>query len=271
MEVWLYALASVVLVSLVSLAGAFTLSLKPARLERIVFLLVSFAVGAMLGGAVIHLIPRAYAQLGAGHTTGLLVLAGVLAFFVLEKFLHWRHEHGVAVAATEAEVADALGVEPAPIRPFATMNLVGDAAHNLIDGMIIAAAYLVSIPTGLVTTVAVMLHEIPQEIGDFGVLVYGGLEPKRALLYNFLSALGAVVGAVLSLALGAVVEGYAAYLLPLTAGSFIYIAGSDLIPELHHHHSYPASKSVAQFVMIVLGVLVMLLPALFGEGAGMPH
>lgn len=266
MDLWLYALASVLLVSLVSLVGVFTLSLNVARLERIVFLLVSFAVGAMLGGALIHLIPRSFAALG-DRTASVLVLAGVLVFFVLEKFLHWRHDHGVAVAAAEAEVAAALNVEPEPVQPFATMNLVGDAAHNLLDGMVIAAAYLVSIPTGVVTTAAVMLHEIPQEIGDFGVLVYGGFEPKRALLYNFVSGLAAVVGAVLSLVIGTQVEGYAAYLLPLTAGSFIYVAGSDLIPELHHHHSYPASKSVWQLVMILLGVGVMLLPALLGFDA----
>jgi zinc and cadmium transporter len=266
MDLWLYALGSVLLVSLVSLVGVFTLSLNVERLQRIVFLLVSFAVGAMLGGALIHLIPHAFAELG-DRTAGLLVLLGVIVFFMLEKFLHWRHDHGVAVAAAEVKVAAALDVEPEPIRPFATMNLVGDAAHNLLDGMVIAAAYLVSIPTGVVTTVAVMLHEIPQEIGDFGVLVYGGFEPKRALLYNFISGLAAVVGAVLSLVIGAQVEGYAAYLLPLTAGSFIYIAGSDLIPELHHHHSYPASKSVWQLVMILLGVGVMLVPALLGFDA----
>ena len=263
MDLWLYALGSVLLVSLVSLVGVFTLSLNVERLERIVFLLVSFAVGAMLGGALIHLIPRSFAALG-DSTASLLVLAGVLAFFVLEKFLHWRHDHGVAVSAAELEVAAALDVEPTPVKPFAMMNLVGDAAHNLLDGMVITAAYLVSIPTGMVTTVAVMLHEIPQEIGDFGVLVYGGFEPKKALLYNFLSGLAAVIGALLALLIGSQVEGFADYLLPITAGSFIYIAGSDLIPELNHHHSTPATKSVWQLVMILLGVGVMLLPALLG-------
>ncbi len=266
MHLWLYALGSVLLVSLVSLVGVFTLSLNAARLERTVFLLVSFAVGAMLGGALIHLIPRAFAALG-DQTAGLLVLAGVLSFFVLEKFLHWRHDHGVAGVVAEAEVAAALKIERAPVKPFATMNLVGDAAHNLIDGAVIAAAYLVSVPAGVVTTVAVMLHEIPQEIGDFGVLVYGGMEPKRALKYNFVSGLAAVLGALLSLTVGTQIEGYADYLLPITAGSFIYIAGSDLIPELNHHHSYPATKSVWQLVMILLGVGVMLLPAALGFDA----
>ena len=258
MPVWLYALGSVLSVSLVSLVGVFTLSLNPERLQRIVFLLVSFAVGAMLGGAVIHLIPRAFDALG-DQTGGLLVLAGVVTFFMLEKFLHWRHDHGVALPHDHDH-----GEADTHIEPFALMNLVGDAAHNLIDGAVIAAAYLVSVPAGIVTTVAVMLHEIPQEIGDFGVLVYGGMEPRRALVYNFVSGLAALVGAALALTIGSQFEGFADYLLPITAGSFIYIAGSDLIPELHHHHSTPAIKSVWQLVMILLGVGVMLLPALLG-------
>ena len=262
MPVWLYAFGSVLVVSLVSLVGVFTLSLNAERLQRIIFLLVSFAVGAMLGGAVIHLIPRAFHALG-DLTGSLLVLAGVVTFFVLEKFLHWRHDHGVAHAHSLGHDEDHEHIEP-----FALMNLVGDAAHNLIDGAVIAAAYLVSVPAGIVTTVAVMLHEIPQEIGDFGVLVYGGMEPRRALLYNFVSGLAALVGAALALSIGSQFDGFADYLLPITAGSFIYIAGSDLIPELNHHHSTPATKSVWQLVMILLGVGVMLVPALFGLEAG---
>lgn len=256
---WIYALGSVLLISLISLVGAVTLALDAERLKRIVFLMVSFAVGAMLGGAVIHLIPRSYELLdGDGTLVGVLVLAGVLAFFVLEKFLHWRHDHGAAMAATEG------GSGGEEVRPFAMMSLLGNAAHNFLDGMVIAAAYLVSIPLGVVATTAVMLHEVPQEMGQFGVLVSGGFEPKRALVVNFLAGLAGVAGAVVSLLLGAALEGYEAYLLPITAGTFIYVAGSDLIPELHHHHSHPAIKSVWQFVMIVLGVGVMLLPAFLG-------
>ena len=260
MTLWLYAVGSVLLVSLVSLAGVFTLSLGKARLERVIFLLVAFAVGAMLSGALLHLIPRSYERLGDGPITGSLVLAGVLGFFVLEKFLHWRHQHGAPEALEGASGhVHHQGHAHGPA-PFATMNLVGDAAHNLIDGMIIAAAYLVSIPAGIVTTLAVMLHEIPQEIGDFGVLVYGGYSPRQALLYNFLSGLTAVVGAVLALLIGVRVEGFADYLLPITAGAFLYVAGSDLIPELNRRHSYSAGKSALQLVMIVLGVGLMLLP-----------
>ena len=267
MPVAVYAVASVFLVSLVSLVGVFTLSLGRARLERVIFLLVSFAVGAMLAGALLHLIPRAYARLGDGPLTGGLVLAGVLGFFVLEKFLHWQHQHG-APEALEGATGHPHAQAPRGANghhhpaPFAAMNLVGDAVHNLIDGMIIAAAFLVSVPAGIVTTAAVMLHEIPQEIGDFGVLVYGGYTPRQALLYNFLSGLTALVGAVAALVVGTRVEGFADYLLPLTAGAFLYVAGSDLIPELNRRHSQSVAKSVWQLVMMVLGVGVMLLPGL---------
>lgn len=259
------------LVSLVSLAGVFTLSLGQARLQRVLFLLVSFAVGAMLSGAMLHLIPRAYEQLEDGTLVGGLVIAGVLGFFVLEKFLHWRHQHGDPEAIEGATGQSHGHQHHEHAEPFATMNIVGDAAHNLIDGMIVAAAYLVSIPAGIVTTLAVMFHEIPQEIGDFGVLVYGGYEPKKALLYNFLSGLTAVLGAIIALVIGVRVEGFADYLLPITAGAFLYIAGSDLIPELNRRHSRSASKSALQLLMMVLGVGVMLLPELIAEWLGLPH
>ncbi len=269
MPVWVFAVGSVVLVSLVSLAGIFTLSLGRAHLERIMFLLVSFAVGAMLSGALLHLIPRAYDQLEDGTLIGALVLAGVLSFFVMEKFLHWRHHHGMP----DEKDVDSSGHHHGhhkSVAPFATMNLLGDAVHNLIDGMIVAAAYLVSIPAGIVTTLAVMLHEIPQEIGDFGVLVFGGYSPRKALLYNFLSGLVGVVGAVAALVIGAHVESFADYLLPITAGAFIYIAGSDLIPELNLRHSHSAGQSAMQLVMMVLGASIMLLPELLEGWLAMP-
>lgn len=260
------ALLSVLLLSLVSLAGAVTLSLGRARLERIVFLLVAFAVGAMLGGALLHLIPEAYAALGSGPRTGLLVLGGVLAFFVLEKFLHWRHEHAApeALAGATGHAHAATGhAHHHATDPFAWMSLAGNIAHNLIDGAIVAASFLVSIPTGIVTTVAVMLHEIPQEIGNFGVLVYGGFSPRRALAYNFATGLAGLVGAGLVLALGPRVDGLADALLPVTAGAFLYIAGSDLIPELNRRHSQSAAKAAGQLAMMVLGIGVMAIPLLW--------
>ncbi|GAB5537714.1 MAG: ZIP family metal transporter [Rubricoccaceae bacterium] len=268
MPAWAAALLSVLLISLASLAGAFTLSLGKARLERVIFLLVAFAVGAMLGGALLHLIPESYETLGGGPQTGALVLGGVLAFFVLEKFLHWRHQHG-APEAIEGATGHSHGLAghshgghshgPSEA-PFALINLVGTVAHNAIDGAIVAAAYLVSIQTGIVTTLAVMLHEIPQEIGNFGVLVYGGYPPRKALLYNFGAGMAGVASAILVLVVGREVQGLADWLLPITAGAFLYIAGSDLIPELNRRHSYPATKAVSQLLMMLLGVAVMALP-----------
>ncbi|MEO0559995.1 MAG: ZIP family metal transporter [Bacteroidota bacterium] len=271
MPAWAAALLSVLLISLLSLAGAFTLALGRERLERVIFLLVAFAVGAMLGGALLHLIPEAYETLGEGPMTGSLVLGGVLAFFVLEKFLHWRHQHG-APEAIEGATGHSHGLAGhshghhsyvGGEAPFTLINLVGTVAHNAIDGAIVAAAYLVSIPTGVVTTLAVMLHEIPQEIGNFGILVYGGYTPRKALLYNFAAGMAGVVSAILVLVIGGQVQGLADWLLPITAGAFLYIAGSDLIPELNRRHSYPATKAVLQLLMMLLGVAVMALPLLW--------
>ncbi len=242
-EVWVYTIVSVLIVSAASLVGIFTLSLRPDRLKKIILYLVSFAVGALFGDTFIHLLPEAYERLGSGMSTSLNVLFGILLFFLLEKFIRWRHCHIVT------------DEEEDHLHPVVTMNLVGDAVHNLIDGMIIGVSYSVSIPIGITTTLAVFLHEIPQEIGDFGVLLHGGLSARKALFYNFLSALFALLGAVIALTFGTQVENLSVALLPIAAGGFIYVAGSDLIPELHHE--VRAKTSAVQFVMIVLGVAVM--------------
>lgn len=265
MPAWALALLSVFAISLVSLVGVSALALGRERLERAVFLLVAFAVGAMFGGAVLHLIPESYAALGPGPLPGLLVLAGVGAFFVLERFLHWHHAHdlpdvdGGGQAHGHAHGHSHGGDSPGHV---AAMSLAGNVAHNFVDGAIVAASYLVSVETGVVTTLAVVLHEIPQEIGNFGVLVYGGYTPRRALGVNFASGLVGLLGAALTLVAGQAVDGLADVVLPVTAGAFLYIAGSDLIPELNRRHSHPAVKSVWQLVMMALGVAVMTVPLL---------
>jgi zinc and cadmium transporter len=238
---WLYALISVIIVSLISLIGIFFIALRIEQLKKILLFLVSFAVGGLFAGAFVHLIPEAFEYFGVTYITPILVLVGIIIFFALEKFLRWRHCHVVTC-------------DEHP-HPVVTMNLVGDAVHNLIDGMVIGASYMVSIPIGITTTLAVVLHEIPQEIGDFGILVYGKLPVKKALTYNFLSALTAVVGAVLSILIGTHATNYSYYLLPITAGGFIYIAGSDLIPELQHE-TKPA-RSILQFLSIIIGFGLM--------------
>ena len=241
--VWIYTILSVFLVSLISLIGAISLALTGERLNKILFFLVGFAVGALFGDAFIHLLPESFERLGAGVTTSLLVILGIFAFFVLEKFIHWRHCHVLPSSQHK--------------HPMVTMNLIGDGIHNLIDGILIAASYMVSIPIGITTTVAVILHEIPQEIGDFGVLVHGGLSIRKALVYNFLTGLIAAAGALIPLILGKGSEHMTCYFLPITAGGFIYIAGSDLIPELKHDARL--KTSVGQFIAILLGVGIMAL------------
>lgn len=241
--VWVYTIISVFVVSLVSLIGVFTLSISRERLKKVSIFFVSFATGALFGDAFIHLLPEAYEELGMDLSTSLFVLLGLLLFFVLEKFLRWRHCH--------------LPVSKNHLHPLATMNLVGDAVHNLTDGLLIGATYMVSFPIGLATTLAVIFHEIPQEIGDFGVLIHGGLSVRKALFFNFFSAVVAVFGAIISLLIGLQAKTYAISLLPIAAGGFIYIAGSDLIPELKHNCG--ASTSFQQLLAIILGIATMTL------------
>lgn len=248
MLIWAYTLSAIFLVSLISFIGVFTLLFKKATISKLTFVLVSFAVGGLFGDAFLHLIPEAYEELGATPVTAFLILGGIFVFFVLEKLLRWRHCH----------------IQPSRehIHPLATMNVVGDAVHNFIDGMIIAASFVSSIPLGITTTLAVVLHEIPQEMGDFGILLHSKVSPLKALRLNFLSALAAVAGAILVLLIGKNVAGFSAYVLPLTAGGFIYIAGSDLIPELHHDCC--ASLSFWQLLWIILGIGVMALLLFLG-------
>jgi len=238
--VWFYTLVSVFIVSLISLVGVFTLSLNRGKLYATIIYLVSFSAGALLGDAFIHLIPESYENEN-NIITSILILLGILIFFVLEKIMHWRHCHK----------------EPCKNHPhpFSFMILVGDAVHNFIDGLVIGASYLMSIPVGIATTIAVVLHEIPQEIGDFGSLIYGGFSRGKALLYNFLSALAAVFGAILVLLMGAKIESLAIFLVPFAAGGFIYIAGSDLIPELHKHKDL--KNAIWQILTFILGIGVM--------------
>jgi len=209
--------------------------------KKVLLFLVSFAVGGLFGDAFIHLLPESFEKLGTNLTTSLYIVLGILIFFVLEKFIRWRHCH---IASPEGHP-----------HPVAVMNLIGDGVHNLIDGMLIGASYTVSIPIGISTTLAIILHEIPQEIGDFGVLLHSGFSVKKAVAFNFLSAMTSILGAIISLFAGSHIEGYSSILLPITAGGFIYIAGSDLIPELQHECKL--SISVLQFISIILGVGIM--------------
>lgn len=235
-----YALISVLIISLISFIGMFTLVLKRDLLSKSIFILVSLAVGALLGDVFIHIIPETYKEMSDPTQISFLIIGGILIFFVLEKILHWHH-HTMEHAEEHAH-------------PVGKMVLFGDGVHNFIDGLIVAASYMVSVEVGVATTIAVILHEIPQEIGNFGVLIHSGYKTGKALWYNFLSALTAVAGAIVALVFGSVTEEFALWLLPVTAGGFIYIALSDLIPELHKDH---AGQGVVQVLAIVVGVASM--------------
>ena len=232
---------AVIVISALSLVGAVTLVLRPATLRRGLQTLISFAAGALLGDAFLHLIPElAASDRGLDATASFALLGGVVVFFVLEKVLHWHHAH---VPSEEV------------LHPVAATNLVGDALHNFVDGGIVAGAFLVDPALGLATALAVALHEIPQELGDFGILIHAGLEPRRALALNLLTALAALAGAAVALLVASAFEGFEHLIVAVTAGGFIYIASTDLLPELHKEPE--AGKSLIQLVGLFAGVAVM--------------
>jgi len=231
-------LASVTAVSLIAFIGVIFIGLKEDKLKRLTTILVGFASGTLLGGAFLHLLPESLTPENDQMTVLWYVIIGIVSFFALEKFLYWRHCH-------EKEC---------PTHTFVYLNLVGDGIHNFIDGMVIAATFMIGFELGLATTLAVIFHEVPQEIGDFGVLVYGGLNKKKALIYNFISAVTAILGALATYFL-AYLRSIEALLVPFAAGGFIYIAATDLMPELHKKSH--AGESIAQLFVILLGIGLM--------------
>ncbi len=245
-EVWLYSLVSVLVVSLISFVGVIALSIKVERLKKILIYFISFSAGALLGDVFIHLLPQV-AKEGFSLEISGTILSGIFIFFILEKVVHWRHCH--------------MPAEKGHVHSFAYMNLFGDGLHNFIDGLVIAASYIVSIPVGIATTLAVIFHEIPQEIGDFGVLIQGGFSKGKALMLNFASALTSVLGAIVALLISGYIGTIETILVSFAAGGFIYIAGSDLIPELHKETTI--KSSLIQALTFLLGILVMAVLLLF--------
>ncbi len=237
----MYAFISVLLVSLVSLIGVTMLSLQTDKLRKVVLYLVSFAAGALLGDVFLHLLPELIEEAGFSFGLAFTALGGIGVSFVIEKFVHWRHCH--------------IPHSKEHPHPFAVMNLVGDGVHNFIDGIVVGASYLASVPVGIATTIAVFLHEIPQEIGDFGVLLHGGFSKGRALFLNFLLALTALLGVIVVFVLGAWIDGILPFAIAFAGGAFLYIAGSDLIPELHKESRF--LQSFMQLLCLIAGVAVM--------------
>ncbi|MBI4019897.1 MAG: ZIP family metal transporter [Candidatus Aenigmarchaeota archaeon] len=249
----LYTLGSVVLVSLISLIGVVTLSIRDRTLRKFLLYFVSFSAGALLGDAFIHLIPEAVEGVGFTVRVSAYILLGIVVSFAVEKVIHWKHCHHPGFHMGALKGLKARGKEQK--KTVASMNLFGDGIHNFIDGLIIGGSYLVSIPLGIATTLAVIFHEIPQEIGDFGVLLHGGFTKGRAIFFNFLSALTAVAGGLIAILLGSSIEGLSIFLVTFAAGSFIYIASANLLPELHKEAHL--GKSLAQLLFFIIGIGVM--------------
>jgi zinc and cadmium transporter len=237
-------LLSTIAVSLIAFIGILTLLLKENVLDKLLLVLVAFSAGALMGGAFLHLIPEAV-ETSSIMNISLSVLLGFSLFFFIEKILHWRHCHD----------------EKCTIHTFAYMNLIGDSIHNFLDGLIIAASFVTSIPLGINTTLAVMMHEIPQEIGDFGVLVYGKMKKSRALFLNFVTALTAVAGGIIGYFISSATSYFTNILVPIAAGGFIYIAATDLMPELKKE--VEIKKVLGTFGIFLAGIGLMYLMKVF--------
>jgi len=248
MNALIWAIGATIVVSSISLIGIVTLILKEQFLEKVILLFVGFSAGALIGGAFLHLIPEALEGYSKENVF-LYVLIGFSLFFILERVIKWRHCH------------EKIG--ECKVHSFTYLNLVGDGLHNFIDGLVIVAAFSVDIKLGVTTTIAVITHEIPQEISDFGVLIYGGLSKTKALFLNFLSALTAILGAIIGYFISTKIDNFSEILLAFTAGGFIYIASSDLIPELHKETK--TNKAILSFVFFLLGLLFMYLVKMFME------
>jgi zinc and cadmium transporter len=241
-SIWFSSLVSTIFVSLISITGIIFLTLKGGKLQGIVFILVSLAVGALLGNVFFHLLPESFESIDDKRLIAILVLSGILVFFVMEKFLHWHHGHNV----------EQIGHHP---KSYGYISLLADSLHNFTDGILIAAGWMVGPEIGIATTVSVIIHEIPQEISDFGILIHAGFTSRKALLLNFYAALSAVLGTVVTLFAGENIASFSIYVLPLAAGGFIYLAGTDLMPELNKDNS--RKNALIQMVMILAGLALV--------------
>ncbi len=239
MPVLVWILASGILMSVIALVGSLTLLLTERTLQRILSPLVAFAAGSLLGGAFLHMIPTALEK-KTDLAVSIWVLGGFTVFFVLEQFLHWHHCHRASSACKQ---------------PLTYLILIGDGLHNFLGGLAVAGTFLIDIRLGISTWVAAAAHEVPQELGDFGVLVHGGWSKGKALLLNVLSALTFLLGGLVAYVASFQID--VDFLVPFAAGNFLYIAASDLVPEVNKHREL--TTNIIHFLSFTGGIALLLL------------
>ena len=243
MSIASYIIISAFFVSLISLIGIILVPIKLEKLKKILIYFVGFSAGALFGGAFFHLLPEIVEKVGFTFFVSFLIMVGIILFFIFEKIIHWHH--------------NLIPFEKEHAHPLTMMSLIGGGFHNFLDGLVIGASFLVNIPAGIAITTAIAVHKVPKEIGWFGILVYGGFSKFKAIMFNFISSLLTIVGAIVSLIAGNYLENIQFFIIPIAVGGFIYLAGSDLIPELHKELSL--KKSILQLLTIIIGLLVMAL------------
>ncbi|MDO8554012.1 MAG: ZIP family metal transporter [Candidatus Micrarchaeota archaeon] len=243
-------LLATIIVSVISLVGVF-LAPTNKKDDLWLVLIISFAAGAMLAGAFFDVLPEALDTLPADQVLTTTLLS-ILMFFILEKFVYWHHNHH--------HIHDQHKKGEVKIKAVGYLNLIGDGMHNFFDGVAIAASFMTDFHLGVITTIAIVAHEIPQEIGDFGLLIYSGFSRSKALFFNLLSALISIIGAVVFFYFAQTIKDLQALGLAFTAGTFIYMSCTDLIPELFHNHEKKDAtlkKDLLQTIALFIGVIVI--------------
>jgi zinc and cadmium transporter len=238
MSTLLWILLATFINSLVGFIGVLSLWIEEKLLDKLLVYLVAFSAGALLGGAFFHLLEESFEHLTVMHSFGVAII-GFILFFILEDYFHWHH----------------CKCRP---HPFTYLMLVGDSIHNFIDGMIIAAGFFINPQLGIVATLMILGHEAPQEIGLFGTLIYGGYEKRKAMLYSFLTQATCILGGIVGYFTSVKAEVFSHYLIPFAAGGFIYIAASDLIPEIHKMHKRDFKRTVCSILSLLIGLLFMI-------------
>ncbi len=254
MENIIWAVISVILISLVAVVAVIPLLSKKKLSNHLLLFLLSISVGVLLSTVFMNFIPE-MVEHGYNLWIALYILLGFLIMFILEKFVHWHHH-------VKCKGPDCHG----HAYNLAPLILFGDGVHNFIDGLVFAGSYAVNVTVGIAATVSILFHEVPQEIADFGVLLYSGFSKKKALLFNFLSAGTAIFGTVLGFFLIGRLHGFTDFMIPFAAGNFLYIAASNLLPQLHRHCKL--KDTLLHLFAIGIGIGIIVLVTLYGPGHG---